>query len=218
MSEEDKAYVENQMDEFEQRQEEEKRKAEAMEETAKEFRATVHHQVIEQLQAHMGARMSELDKQKNKEIALAESQGKSTDGIEKKFQDKREKLERRQKKIAVSQAIISTYESANQSYKSMSGIPFVGPGLGAAAAAIAVSAGLANVRQILAQDVGGGSGGSAGGGGGGDFGGTEPMLPSSTGAFSLGGVEQPAVKAFVVESEITDSQAQMADINRRSTI
>jgi hypothetical protein len=31
-------------------------------------------------------------------------------------------------------------------------------------------------------------------------------------------MQQNAVKAFVVESEITDSQAQMADINRRSTI
>jgi len=44
------------------------------------------------------------------------------------------------------------------------------------------------------------------------------LEPASTGAFSLGNVEQPPMKAFVVESEITDSQAQMSDINRRSTI
>ena len=56
----------------------------------------------------------------------------------------------------------------------------------------------------------------------GDVNGTEAdvqqMIPASTGAFELGNMQQNAVKAFVVESEITDSQAQMADINRRSTI
>lgn len=56
----------------------------------------------------------------------------------------------------------------------------------------------------------------------GDVNGTEAdvqqMIPASTGAFELGNIQQQPVKAFVVESEITDSQAQMADINRRSTI
>ena len=47
---------------------------------------------------------------------------------------------------------------------------------------------------------------------------TQELIPASTGAFTLGNMQQNAVKAFVVESEITDSQAQMADINRRSTI
>ena len=201
-----------------QRRQEEKERIEQIEANRQEFRETAHNQVIEQLQAHMGARMSELDKQMNKEIALAEAQGKSTEGIEQKFAQKKTQLEKKQKKVAVAQAIIATFESANQSYKAMSGIPFVGPGLGIAAAALAVSAGTANVRQILAQDVGGGAGGSAGVGGGSGFNATEPMVPATTGAFTLGNVEQPAVKAFVVESEITDSQAQMADINRRSTI
>ncbi len=205
----------------EERADDERARIEAMEETAKEFRATVHHQVLDQVRSHMritaDAKLSELDKQKEKEIELAEEQGKDTEEIEKKFQQKREQIEKRQKKIAVAQAIISTYESANQSYKSMSGIPFVGPALGAMAAGIAVSAGLANVRQILAQDVGGGAGGAGGGGGASST--PSSLQPSSTGEFTLGGAqEQTAVKAFVVESEITDSQAQMADINRRSTI
>jgi len=43
------------------------------------------------------------------------------------------------------------------------------------------------------------------------------MVPATQGAFTLTGLQEP-VKAFVVESEITESQAQMADINRRSTI
>jgi len=210
-----KDFWEKKQVEFDKQKEIEKQKDLAAIDAANEFIATAHHQVIEQLQAHMGARLSELDKQKNKEIALAESQGKSTEGIEKKFQAKREQIEKRQKKIAVAQALIQTYESATASYNSMARIPYVGPALGAAAAGLAISAGLANVRQILAQDVGGGVGGSGGGGGN-----TPPSLqPPSSGEFTLGGAqEQQSVKAFVVESEITDSQAQMADINRRSTI
>ena len=79
-------------------------------------------------------------------------------------------------------------------------------------AAGVIAAGLNNVRQIMKQDVGGGTGGSVPTE-------TPPMRPATTGAFTLEGFKpQEPVKAFVVESEITDSQAQMADINRRSTI
>ena len=62
----------------------------------------------------------------------------------------------------------------------------------------------------MKQDVGGGSGGSVGA--------PTEMKPPNTGAFSFNNTQQEPVKAFVVESEITNSQAQMADINRRSTI
>ena len=57
---------------------------------------------------------------------------------------------------------------------------------------------------------------SAGGGGGT----TEPMTPSTTGAFTLGGAlpDQEPIKTFVVTDEMSDSQAQLADIRRRSTI
>lgn len=52
--------------------------------------------------------------------------------------------------MATAQAIIDTYSAANASYKAMSGIPYVGPVLGAAAAATAIGAGLANVMAIKA--------------------------------------------------------------------
>ena len=58
------------------------------------------------------------------------------------------------KAFAVTQAIIDTYASANAAYKSMAGIPIVGPGLAVAAAAAAVAAGVANVKQILSTQVG----------------------------------------------------------------
>ena len=53
------------------------------------------------------------------------------------------------KAFAVAQATIDTYQAANSAYASMAGIPVVGPGLGAAAAAAAVLAGIANVKKIL---------------------------------------------------------------------
>lgn len=59
------------------------------------------------------------------------------------------------KAFAVAQATIDTYKAANSAYASMAGIPVVGPGLGAAAAAAAVLAGIANVKKILeVQDDG----------------------------------------------------------------
>lgn len=59
------------------------------------------------------------------------------------------------KAAAIAQTIINTYQSATEAYKAMAGIPYIGPALGAAAAAVAIAAGLANVAQIRSQSVGG---------------------------------------------------------------
>ena len=45
-------------------------------------------------------------------------------------------------------AVVKTYEAANSAYASLASIPYIGPALGAAAAGVAISAGLANVRAI----------------------------------------------------------------------
>jgi hypothetical protein len=75
------------------------------------------------------------------------------------------------KAAAVAQTVISTYQGATGAFASLSPIPIVGPFLGAAAAAAAVVAGLANVRKILSVKSGlpgessvKGSGVSGGGG------------------------------------------------------
>ena len=60
-----------------------------------------------------------------------------------------------QKAVAITQAIIDTYKSANAAYSAMAGIPVVGPALGVAAAGAAVAAGIANVAAIRAAPVGG---------------------------------------------------------------
>lgn len=52
------------------------------------------------------------------------------------------------KAAAIAQATIDTYKSATSAFSSLSGIPIVGPILGAIAAGAAVAAGLINVKKI----------------------------------------------------------------------
>lgn len=78
------------------------------------------------------------------------------------------------KKLQIAQAIINTLAAAVSAYQSMASIPYVGPVLGAAAAAAALVAGYAQVRQIQATNYDSGSS-SVGGGGGGS---TNFQLPS----------------------------------------
>lgn len=127
------------------------------------------------------------------------------------------------KKFQIAQAIINTLAAAVSAYQSMASIPYVGPVLGAAAAAAALAAGYAQVKQIQATSYGNGSSSSAGGGGGSSS--TNFQLPSvmelepnmgrnitnmndtdelnNSGGRGRG---ETAIRAFVVESEISASQ------------
>lgn len=58
------------------------------------------------------------------------------------------------KVAAKAQALVDAYAAANAAYKSMAGVPLVGPFLGASAAAVALAAGLANVARINAVKFG----------------------------------------------------------------
>lgn len=58
------------------------------------------------------------------------------------------------KAFAIAQAIIDTYTGATAAYKSLAGIPFVGPVLGVAAAGAAIAAGLARVATIKSTQPG----------------------------------------------------------------
>lgn len=53
------------------------------------------------------------------------------------------------KAAAIAQATIDTYKAATSAYSSLSGIPVVGPVLGAIAAGAAIAAGIANVKKIV---------------------------------------------------------------------
>lgn len=75
------------------------------------------------------------------------------------------KIARIGKAAAIAQAMINTYQSATAAFSAMASIPYVGPALGAAAAAVAVATGLANVAQIRAQPDSYDTGGYTGPGG-----------------------------------------------------
>ena len=59
-------------------------------------------------------------------------------------------------------AVTSTYSAAIKAYDAMAGIPYVGPALGVAAAAAAISFGMAQVSAIQSASFGGGGGGGGG--------------------------------------------------------
>ena len=136
------------------------------------------------------------------------------------------------KAAAIAATTIDTYMSATAAFKSLAGIPVVGPVLGGIAAAAAVVAGLKNVKSILAVKtpaVPAGSsepgfvdipspGGSLGGGG------VMPTInqittPDLGGGDSGGQVRasgDTVIRAYVVESDITDSQSRMQEIENRA--
>ena len=55
------------------------------------------------------------------------------------------------KSIKIAETTIDTYKAAQAAFSALAGIPIIGPALGAAAAAVAIIAGLARVSQIKGQ-------------------------------------------------------------------
>jgi hypothetical protein len=125
------------------------------------------------------------------------------------------------KAFAVAQATIDTYLAAQKAYQSMVGIPVAGPALAAVAAGVAVAGGIANVRKILSTKVPGGGGGGVSAP---SISGTAPAVTSAVPTLgnspvtALGQVmqNQPPLRAYVVESEVTGTQKRVADIERRA--
>ena len=111
------------------------------------------------------------------------------------------------KELAIAQAIIDTYVGANKAYAQ-------GGTLGSITAAAVIIAGLANVKTIMEQDVGGGGGGGSVG--------AAPQTPAPemlSGAFTLGSGQAPEpLQAYVVSDDITNNQNKLAIIRRRATI
>lgn len=131
----------------------------------------------------------------------------------------------RSKKIQTAQALISTYESAVQAFKSLAGIPVVGPGLGTAAAVAATAAGLANVKKIQSQTFQGGAGG-----GGSTYSGTGGAASAATAAgqtppaptLDLGflgeGAQQQVIETYVISENVTTAQQANKKIQDQSTL
>ena len=120
------------------------------------------------------------------------------------------------KAAAVSSALISTYQGAQDSYKSLAGIPIVGPALGFAAAAAAVGAGLSNVKAITSTKTP-----NTAGVGGGTPSISAPSTPrpqppafnivgAGAGnqlAETIAGQSKEPVKAYVVSQDVTTAQS-----------
>ena len=133
------------------------------------------------------------------------------------------------KAAAIAQTTIDTYSSATAAYKSVVGIPVVGPILAPIAAGTAVAAGIASVRKIIATKTPGDTGG---GGAVPSAGGIVPSAPSydPTQALSAaqgnqtgdnqitlgqqqGSAGATIVKAYVVSSDMTSQQEADKKIN-----
>jgi hypothetical protein len=109
----------------------------------------------------------------------------------------------------------------------LAGVPVVGPALGAAAAAAAVSAGLLNVKNIASQKFeGGGSSGSTASAGTASAGATSAQLGGAgtnanlntqqTNTADLIAQSNEGTPVYVLESDITGTQNKVAMQNKLS--
>jgi len=122
------------------------------------------------------------------------------------------------KAASIAATTISTFQSAQDSYKSLAGIPVVGPALGIAAAGAAIVAGIKTVKKIVATPapkIPGAKGAATASSG---VVPSAPPLPNppSINSIGTGGVNQLAaaigetesqpVQAFVVANDVTTAQ------------
>jgi len=128
------------------------------------------------------------------------------------FADSVNKIAGEQKAIAVATALMNTYLGVTEVMKDPT-IPSTT--MKFLAAGTVLAGGLANVQNILKQDVGSGSGG----GGGNVAGSSAPAPQMMSGAFDIsGGVAPEPLEAYVITDKMTSSQNQLANIRRRATI
>jgi hypothetical protein len=143
----------------------------------------------------------------------------SISNIAELFAGKSKKSQKRafniQKATNIASATIDTFTSAQSAYKSVVGIPIVGPVLAPLASAGAIAMGLINIKKIKESQFEGGAEPSAGGGGGeggAGGGGGAPQAPQfnvvgNNGLNQLAQLQQQPVQAYVVSSEMTSAQA-----------
>ena len=179
-----------------------------------DYKEDLAMQAFQTVGSHLDASMDELESNYSKEKRLAEENGQDTTAIDEKYEAKRKVLAQKQKDFQVAEALITTYRMASEAYLAGTKVPGVGLALGPIAAAVALAAGLANVRSILSQDVGAGAGGAAAAATSGT-----PAPEMMSGSFELGGGQEvEPLQAYVVSDDITDNQDALALIRRRATI
>jgi len=100
--------------------------------------------VINEWQAH-GEKVKIWNKAQEERLRTAETFFGHLSGLQNSENKKQARIGRA---AAIAGATIDTYKAATGAYASLAGVPYVGPALGAAAAAAAISVGLANVQRI----------------------------------------------------------------------
>jgi hypothetical protein len=122
-----------------------------------------------------------------------------------------------QKALAISAAIISAILSAQKAYESTIGIPYVGPVLAPINAGISLAAGYKSVQKIMAVPTPGGNAG-AGGMPTGSYG-AAPVSPApmqntvtQLNQGTINALGNQAIKAYVLESDVTNSQNRVTRI------
>lgn len=124
-----------------------------------------------------------------------------------------------QKAANIAQATIDTFSSAQSAYKSVVGVPVVGPALAVAAAAAAITAGLLNIKKIASTTFESPATPSSPSGGGTDTAGTSSVITpnfnivgNAQATNPLAGLGNQPIQAYVVSGEVTT--AQNLDRNR----
>ena len=206
-------------DEFAIRIEAAKKEQELAKETAEKKKAVSQEMLsnlTSMLTSNLEAQGTRIEQEYNREIKLAEANGRDTEAIEEKFEGKRVALAKKQKDLKIGLATIAMYQSVVAAYNAGSELPGVGVVMGPVSAAAALAAGLANINAIMQTDVGGG----AGGGGAPASASASPPAPEMmSGAFELeGGQAVEPMQAYVVSDDITNNQNKLAIIRRRATI
>ena len=175
---------------------------------------------------------SKLQKQKiEEEKRLKRTQVASSIDVTRNLLDATSKLfkenSKEQKGIATAVATIDALKSANSAYSAMAGIPYVGPVLGAAAAAAALVAGYANVKAIWETNEDGSNANAT-------LGGSSSSSYSVTPSFNaseampidytrnimtdteLDEINKPQ-KVYVLESDITETQNKVEVTENNAT-
>jgi hypothetical protein len=139
----------------------------------------------------------------------------SISNIAELFAGKSKKSQKRafdvQKATNIATATIDTFMSAQSAYKSLIGVPVVGPVIAPLAAAGAIAAGLINIKKIKATQFEGGTPPTDSSVPTAQTGG-EPQAPQfnvvgNNGMNQLAQLQQQPIQAYVVSSEMTSAQA-----------
>ena len=189
----------------------------------KASRTALNNFITDQLTQNIATASKLIESYYKNQIAAAE-------GNEAKQEELRKKSFERKKQLDIANALVATYSSAINAFNSTAANTALTAAFPAApfiAAGAAIAAGLANVAQIRAQKYTP-SGGSGGGGGRGSSGSTgapnltassaaiTPAIPAGTNLSGAG--KDTAVRAYVVESDISSKQKRMNKLKTTSKL